>query len=71
MTDNVVFLDEYTDQDIPADRVLENNVGRFDKVMLLGYDKDGEMRFCSSFADPKDMIWLLTCIERAIMDAGQ
>ena len=36
----IVMFHGKTDLDIPADRVLENNIGRLSKVVLMGYDHD-------------------------------
>jgi hypothetical protein len=61
----VVNLNNVTRLDIPADRVLGSAVGKLEGVVILGYDKDGEEYFASSYADGADVLWLL---ERAKLD---
>jgi len=39
--------------------VLENAKGKLDGVVILGYDKDGEEWFASSYADGGDTLWLM------------
>lgn len=45
---NVTYFTGYTSKDVPPDRVLINNIGQFEKVFLVGYDHDGQLRVCSS-----------------------
>lgn len=59
MSDNVVYWNGVTRLDIPADRVLECNLGLFESVVLIGYDKEGHEYFVSSIADGGDVLWLI------------
>jgi hypothetical protein len=61
----VVNLNNVTRLDLPPDRVLESAVGKLEGVVILGYDKDGEEYFASSYADGADVLWLM---ERAKLD---
>lgn len=45
--------------DLDADMVLENNKGKFEGVVLMGWDKDGEEIFASTYADGGTVLWLL------------
>ena len=56
---DVVALDCVTRLDIPADRVLEAAMGELEKVVVIGYDKDGEEYFASSIADGGTTLWLM------------
>lgn len=61
--DNVIVLPVVTKLDIPADRILDGALeDKLDKVVVLGYDMEGEEYFASSIADGGEVIWL---IERA------
>lgn len=59
MGDNVIPIGGVTKLDISADQVLESNIGLFESVVLMGWNKDGEEVFVSSLADGGDVIWLL------------
>lgn len=48
-----------TKLDIPVDRILENNKGQLEGVVILGYDLEGNEFFASSYADGGDVLWLL------------
>ena len=56
---DVVALDCVTRLDISADRVLEAAMGELEKVVVIGYDKDGEEYFASSIADGGTTLWLM------------
>lgn len=59
MTDNIIPLGNITRLDIPAERILEKAKGELEKVVLLGWDNDGELYFASSFPDGGDVLWLM------------
>lgn len=56
---DVIELGCITRLDLPADRVLENNIGELDSVVIMGYDKEGDEVFASSIADGGAVLWLL------------
>lgn len=56
---NVVDLPVLTTLDGNPDRVLEKAIGNLGAVIILGYDKDGEEFFASSYAGGPDVLWLL------------
>lgn len=56
----VVYLGCVTSLDLPADRVLDAAKERqLDGVVVMGYDKDGQEYFASSYADGGNVIWLM------------
>ena len=57
--DNVVYLDVETRLDLPADRVLEQALGKMDHVVIVGYDTEGNEYFASSKADAAEVIFHL------------
>jgi len=68
---DVVILDCITTLDLPADRILENTIGMLDKVVILGYDKDGREYFASSIADGGEVIWLIEKMKKKLLEAGE
>lgn len=55
----VIPLNNVTRLDMPADRVLEAAIGKLEKVVVLGYDEDGDEYFASSVADGGTVLWLM------------
>lgn len=55
----VLPLNCVTRLDLPVDRVLEGAKKQLEGVVLLGYTKDGEQYFASTYADGGEVLWLL------------
>lgn len=55
----IIPLGNITKLDLPVDRVLEAAKEKLDGVILLGYEKNGDFYFASTFADGGDVLWLL------------
>lgn len=68
--DKVIMFDGITKLDIPPDRILNSFVGRLEGVIIIGYDKDGEEAFASSYADGGTTLWLLERCKKALLRGG-
>ena len=68
---NVINLSCITNLDLPADRILEGVVGRVNKVVLMGYDKDGKEYFASSIADGADVVWLAERMKKQLLEMNE
>lgn len=68
MSDNIIPLNNITKLDLPPDRVLQSAVGQMDAVVLIGWDKDGELYFASSIADGGEVNWLLDKAKMALLN---
>lgn len=55
----VVELDVVTTLDIDPDRVLNKAIGELDRVVVVGFTKDGSEYFASSVADGAEVTWML------------
>lgn len=55
--DNVVDLNVITTLPLDPDRVLSKALGKLERVMVIGIDKDGEEYFASSESDGGTCIW--------------
>ena len=55
----VVLFSGITRLDLPPDRILEEAIGKLEGVVILGYEKDGNEYFASSYADGGLVNWLL------------
>ena len=68
---NVVYLSTVTRLDLPPDRILEQAVGKMEGVIVIGYDKDGNEYFASSYADGGEALWLLERAKMALLNADK
>ena len=48
-----------TKLDLDTDIILENNKGKLEGFVILGYTKDGEEYFAGTYADGGATLWLL------------
>lgn len=60
MSDNVIRLDIPVRDDLvlDADTLLENNKGKFQELVLLGYDQNGEIAVCATHGS-REVLWIL------------
>jgi hypothetical protein len=58
----VVDLPVITTLDLDPDRLLQKAIGKLDRVIIIGVDKDGYEYFASSVSDGGSIVW---DIERA------
>jgi len=68
---NVINLNCISRLDLPADRVLESAIEKLDKVVLIGYDKEGKEYFASSIADGGEVLWLMERMKKALLNVGE
>lgn len=66
---DVVTFRGITKLDLPPDRILEDAVGKLQGVVILGYTKDGDEFFASSYADGGNVLWLLERLKKQLLDA--
>lgn len=54
-----------------ADNVIEQALGQYDEVLILGYDADGEISARSSdgLGDGTDVLWLIEQFKLALISA--
>ncbi len=73
MMGKVIPFGGITTLDLDPDQVLENCKGELEGVVLLGWDKKGEMFFSSTYADGGTVLWLLEqCKTRLLaVDPGE
>lgn len=66
----VIPLNNVTKLDLPVDRVLESAKDQLEGVVLMGYDKEGEFYFASTYADGGDVLWLLENMKKKLLSIG-
>lgn len=65
---NVVYPQFITKLDIPVDRVLEQAIGKLEGVVLIGYTKDGDEFFASSYASGPECLWLIERCKQQLLE---
>lgn len=57
-----------TKLDLDPDIILENNKGKLEGVVIMGWDKDGKEFFASSYADGGTVLWLVERMKKALLE---
>ena len=71
LADNVSIFPGITNKDFDADVMLEAASGQgLDSVIVIGWDKDGDLFFSSSMSDGPEALWLLEKAKAALLAAG-
>jgi len=69
MTAEILHFNGITRHDIPAERVLQSALeSEVDKVVIIGYDKDGEEFMASSIADGGTVLWLMERLKKKLLE---
>jgi hypothetical protein len=66
----VVNLPCVTRLDLPPDRVLEAAIGELSGVVVIGYTKEGQHYFATTYADGGDALWLIEKCKIALLNGG-
>ncbi len=67
---NVIQWRGITRLDLDPDVVLENTKGQLEGLIIIGYDKDGQEYFASSYADGGDVLWLLERMKLRLLNVA-
>jgi len=62
----VIPIGGVTKLDLDPDIILENNKGKFEGFVIVGWGKDGNETFASTYADGGDVLWLLERCKMAL-----
>ena len=71
MSGTVVDFTGVTRLNADPDRVIRSAIGECDRVVILGYTKDGGEYFASSVADGGTIIWLLERLKKKLLEAPE
>lgn len=64
----VHILNMVTRLDIPVSRVIEGLPETLESLVVMGWDKDGELYFASSLADGGDVLWLIEKSKKLLLE---
>ena len=57
--------------DTPSERVIEGLLEEdLEGIVVMGYTKDGQTYFASSYADGGTVIWLMEQMKQALLDSA-
>lgn len=62
----VIPIGTLTSLDVPVERVLDN-ARELEGVVVLGYTKDNEYHFASTYADGGTVLWLLEKLKQRLL----
>jgi len=65
---NVIQFHGITRLNLDPDMVLENNKGKLEGLVILGYGKDGSEYFASTYADGSEVLWLLERCKKMLLE---
>ena len=65
---NIIDLPVITTLDLPSDRLLEKAIGNVDDVLIIGWDKQGELYFASSKGDGGHCLWLMELAKKQLLE---
>lgn len=68
MVAKVIQFRGITRLNLDPDTVLENNKGKLEGLVILGYDKDGDEYFASTYADGGEVLWLLERCKKMLLE---
>ena len=70
MTAKLLPFTGETLEDIDADTVLQNNIGEYECVVIVGYSKMGAERLVSSTGDSALISWLLMRANKVVLESA-
>lgn len=69
--DNVTYLNQPTRLKIPVERVIKRaSEAEMQDVIIIGWDKDGELYFASSEPDGGTVLWLIELAKKKLLELG-
>lgn len=68
--DNVKIFPNYTEKSLDPDIMLRKAIGCTNVVVIVGWDKEGELFFSSSEPAGPEVLWLLEKAKQALLEIG-
>jgi len=70
MVAKIIPFKGITKLDLDPDTVLENNKGKLEGFVIIGYGVDGSEYFASTYADGGTALWLLERCKKMLLEMG-
>lgn len=58
-----------TKLDLDPDRVLHEAIGEMKGVVIIGFDKDGQVYAASSYANGGTVLWLMAICKQQLLES--
>lgn len=72
LADNIVLFPGISPNDYGANLMLEAATNAdLDSVVIIGWNKDGEMFFSSSMGNGPECLWLIEKAKQSLLKAGE
>lgn len=72
LADNISMFPGITPNDYDANIMLEAATrAELDNVIIIGWDKNGDMFFSSSMGDGPECLWLIEKAKKSLLEAGE
>ena len=70
LPDNVIPLPCVTKLELPIDRILQDAMdnAELEGIVILGYRKDGNENFASTYADVGTVLWLMERLKVMLLE---
>jgi len=65
---NVIKFDGLTKLDLPPDQILEEAKDKLQGCMVIGYETNGDLYVASSYADARDILWVLEQVKAVLFE---
>lgn len=67
---NILSFEGITTLDLDPDLVLQNNIGKLEGFVLVGYTSEGKEYLCSTYGDTPTILWLLERAKKQILESA-
>jgi hypothetical protein len=67
---NILSFEGVTTLDLDPDMVLQNNIGKLEGFVLVGYTSDGKEYTCSTYGDTPTILWLLERAKKQLLESA-
>lgn len=67
---NILSFEGITTLDLDPDLVLQNNIGKLEGFVLVGYTTEGKEYLCSTYGDTPTILWLLERAKKQILESA-
>lgn len=71
MTADIIPFGGVTRLDLNPDQVLDGAKGELSSVLIIGFDKEGELYCAASASDGGEILWLLEACKRELMEGDE
>ncbi len=68
---NVIPLGKVTHLDLSPDQVLHGAVGELNALVIMAWDKDGDLYFASTMADGGEVLWLMEQCKKRLLESAK